>query len=253
MTTFEYETVLSTLDRHGVRTISLNRPDSLNAMNRKLIDDVARAFDDANQDASTRSMIFTGSGRAFCAGDDRREHRHPKNEPEARDLVEAIQRATRSIAFGAKPVVGAINGWAVGGGFEWAINCDFPVWAESARAFFPEASLGVFVTGGVTSLLPALVGLNKAREMLFLGQRYEAGDLLESGVAWRVVGDDVLLQEAHSTASKLADLPVGSVRSMKRVLNLCAATDLETALSLETEVTVERFLDPDTTRRLKDF
>jgi len=253
MTLFKYETISSRLDQSGVRTISLNRPGSLNAMNRQLIDDVARAFDDANDDAPTRVIVFTGNGRAFCAGDDRREHSHPENEKEARDLVDAIQRATRSISFGAKPVVGAINGWAVGGGFEWAINCDFPIWAESARAFFPEVSLGVFVTGGVTTLLPALVGLNKAREMLFLGRRYEARELLGMGVAWRVVEDDRLIDEANRVARQLADLPAGSVQAMKRVLNSCYSGDIETALSLETDATVERFLDPDTTRRIKDF
>jgi len=174
MSAFLYETILSTIGKGGVRTISLNRPESLNAMNRQLIDDVTKAFDDANADRATRAIVFTGEGRAFCAGDDRREHVHPSNEAEARDLVDAIQRATQSIVFGEKPVVGAINGWAVGGGFEWAINCDFPIWAESARGFFPEVSLNLFVTGGVTSLLPALVGLNQAREMLFFGERYNA-------------------------------------------------------------------------------
>jgi len=253
MNPFEYETVASSLDRHGVRTICLNRPESLNAMNRQLIDDVTRAFDDANEDESTRVIVFTGAGRAFCAGDDRRQHRHPVDEREARELVEAIQRATRSISLGAKPVVGAINGWAVGGGFEWAINCDFPIWAESARAFFPEVSLGVFVTGGVTSLLPALVGLNKAREMLFLGQRYGARELGEIGVAWRVVGDDHLVDEANGVARHLAGLPAASVQAMKRVLNSGYAGDIESALSMETEVTVARFLDPETTHRMKDF
>ena len=96
---FQYETVSSTVDDNGVRTIALNPPDSLNAMNRRLIDEVAVAFDDANGDPATRAIVFTGAGRA--------------------------------IVFGGKPVVGAINGWAVGGGFEWAINCDFPIWAES--------------------------------------------------------------------------------------------------------------------------
>ncbi len=135
MSAFEYKTVLSSVDDNGVRTIALNRPGSLNAMNRQLIDDVARAFDDANGDHATRAIIFTGAGRAFCAGDDRHEHVHPEDEAQARDLVDAIQRATRAIVFGEKPIVGAINGWAVGGGFEWAINCDFPIWAESARGF----------------------------------------------------------------------------------------------------------------------
>ena len=253
MSAFAYETVLSAVDGKGVRTISLNRPGSLNAMNRQLIDDVARAFDDANRDSATRAIVFTGEGRAFCAGDDRRAHVHPQGEAEARELVDAIQRATTAIVFGAKPVVGAINGWAVGGGFEWAINCDFPIWGEGAKGFFPEVSLNLFVTGAVTSLLPALVGLNKAREMLFLGERYEAAELKQMGVAWRVVPDAELRAEAQAVAGKLAALPPLSVRAMKRVLNRCAASDLNRALELETDATVAGFLDPETTERLKDF
>lgn len=253
MNSFEYETINSEVNAKGVRTIALNRPDSLNAMNRQLIDDVALAFNDANADKATRVIIFTGAGRAFCAGDDRREHVHPENETEARDLVDAIQRATRSIVLGAKPVVGAINGWAVGGGFEWAINCDFSIWAEGAIGFFPEVSLNVFVTGAVTSLLPAMVGLNKAREMLFLGDRYSAADLLEIGLAWRVVSDDALMEEAHLVANRLSELPSLSVRAMKRVLNQSASSDLNLALHLETEATIAGFLDPETTKRLKEF
>jgi enoyl-CoA hydratase/carnithine racemase len=253
MNTFEYATVLSSIDDGGVRTISLNRPDSLNAMNRQLIDDVAQAFDDANADQATAVIIFTGEGRAFCAGDDRRQHQHPENEQQARDLVNAIQQATRAIIFGEKPVVGAINGWAVGGGFEWAINCDFPIWAISAKAFFPEVSLNLFVTGAVTALLPALVGLNKAREMLFLGNRYEARELEGIGVAWRVVDDDALLDEAHTVARQLSQQPPLALKAMKRVLNQCAASDINQAMQLETEATISGFLDPETTERLKKF
>ena len=250
---FEYATVLSALTADGVRTITLNRPGSLNAMNRQLIDDVAAAFDDAHADEATRAIVFTGAGRAFCAGDDRREHVHPQNEAEARDLVDAIQRCTEAIMFGAKPVVGAINGWAVGGGFEWAINCDFPIWGESAKGFFPEVSLNLFVTGAVSSLLPALVGLNAAREMLFLSRRYTATELLALGVAWRVVADDALASEAAAVAAQLAALPTLSVQAMKRTLNATAATDLRAALAAETEATVAGFLDPLTTQLLQDF
>jgi enoyl-CoA hydratase/carnithine racemase len=253
MKELHYDTVLSTLEEGAVRCIALNRPERLNAMNRQLIDEVARAFDDANADTATRVILFTGQGRAFCAGDDRRAHIHPESEAEARDLVKAIQRATRSIIFGAKPVVGAINGWAVGGGFEWAINCDFPIWGESAKGFFPEVSLNLFVTGGVTTLLPALVGLNKAREMLFLGQRYSAKDLAEAGLAWRVVPDDRLIDEARAVARQLAELPQLPVQAMKRVLNATAAMDLHRAMQLESDATVAGFLDPETTRRLKEF
>jgi enoyl-CoA hydratase/carnithine racemase len=253
MTETTCETVLSSLDAAGVRTITLNRPKSLNAMNRRLIDEVAAAFAAAHADPATRAIVFTGAGRAFCAGDDRREHVHPESEAQARDLVEAIQAATRAIMFGDTPVVGAINGWAVGGGFEWAINCDFPIWAETARGFFPEVSLNLFVTGGVTALLPALVGLARAREMLFLGERYDARTLLDYGLAWRVVPDAMLLGEAQAVAEKLAALPPLAARAMKRVLNATAQSQLERALELETEATVKGFLDPETTRLLKSF
>lgn len=248
----QFETVLYNV-RNAVCTITLNRPDSLNAMNRELIDETAKAFAAANEDESVRVILFTGAGRAFCAGDDRREHRHPENEVEARDLVDAIQRVTDQIVLGKKPVVGAINGWAVGGGFEWAINCDFSIWAKSARAFFPEVSLNLFVTGGVTSLLPALVGLNKAREMLFLGEKYDAPALLEMGLAWLIVEDESLITEARQLAQRLTELPPLSCQAMKNVLNQTAMGDLKMAMRLETEATVAGFLDPQTTVLLQDF
>jgi len=250
---YVYETVTSSLDGDGLRTLLLNRPQRLNAMNRQLLLDVTRAFDDANADEATRVILFSGAGNAFCAGDDRREHQHPASEAEARQFVEMIQDATRAIVLGAKPVVGAINGWAVGGGFEWAINCDFALWARSAKGFFPEVSLNLFVTGGVSALLPALVGLNRAREMLFLGERYAAQALLEMGVAWRVVDDDELMAAARDVALRLARLPRRSLLSMKRVLRHTGSANFEQALQLESDATVEGFMDPLTTSLLKDF
>ncbi|NCG24182.1 MAG: enoyl-CoA hydratase/isomerase family protein, partial [Actinobacteria bacterium] len=136
---------------------------------------------------------------------------------------------------------------------EWAINCDFSIWAESAVGFFPEVSLNLFVTGAVTSLLPALVGLNTAREMLLLGDRYSADELHRLGVAWRVASDDKLLDEATAVARQLAALPTLSVQAMKRTLNHAAATDLRVAMQIETEATVIGFLDPLTTDLLKEF
>jgi len=252
MNDFSYATVLSDLS-DGIRTITLNRPECLNAMNRQLLEDTAAAFRDANEDDVTRVIIFTGAGRAFCAGDDRNAHQHPADAAEARELVELIQQVTREIVFGPKPVIGAIHGWAVGGGFEWAINCDFAIWGESARAFFPEVSLNLFVTGAVTSLLPAMVGLVKAREMLMLGDRYSAAELAELGLVWRVVADEQLNSSSLELAQRLAEAPPQALQAMKRVLNHCAQSDIETALQLETDATVARFLDPETTRRLKDF
>ena len=252
MTEYAYDTVLSECS-DGVRTITLNRPQCLNAMNARLLADTAEAFRDANRDDAARVILFNGAGRAFCAGDDRNEHVHPRSEAEARQLVESIQQVTREIVFGAKPVVGAIHGWAVGGGFEWALNCDLAVWGRSARAFFPEVSLNLFVTGAVTTLLPAMVGLVKARQMLMLGERYGADELERLGIACRVLPDDELAAESMALAQRLARQPARSLQAMKRVLNQCAQADIARALELETEATVEGFLDPETTRRLKDF
>jgi len=239
------------IGRAGV--VTLTRPKALNALTHGMVKALARALTAWAEDESVALVVVRGEGRAFCAGDDRHAHVHPQSEEEARDLVEAIQRATRAISFGPKPVVGAIYGWAVGGGFEWAINCDFPIWGESAKGFFPEVSLNLFVTGAVTSLLPAMVGLVKAREMLLLGERYEAAELLGLGVAWRVAADAALQDEAMAVARRLADLPSLSVRAMKRTLNATAATDMHRALALETDATVAGFLDPETTRRLTAF
>ncbi len=131
------DTVLSNLS-NGVRTITLNRPSVLNAMSAELVAALADAFEAANADSDTRAIIFTGAGKAFCAGADLKERGGGVAPEQARANVDCIQRVTRAMVLGGRLIIGAINGWAVGGGFEWAIGCDLAIWAESARAFFPE-------------------------------------------------------------------------------------------------------------------
>ncbi|MFT5504043.1 MAG: enoyl-CoA hydratase/carnithine racemase [Gammaproteobacteria bacterium] len=248
----QLETVkVSQEDNVGV--ISLNRPDRLNAMNSQLVYDVRLAFDWINSSDDIQVIIFRGEGRAFCAGDDRKDHQHPDSIDEAAGFVKAIQAVTSAIIFGPKLVVGEINGWAVGGGFEWAINCDFSFWSKTARAFFPEVSLNLFVTGAVTSLLPAMVGLNKAREMLLLGDQYDADTLRQMGLAYKIVDENELKEQVFAFAKRLAALPPKSSQAMKKALNKSAMMNLSEALDLETELTVSGFMDPETTRYLKEF
>jgi enoyl-CoA hydratase/carnithine racemase len=237
----------------GVCTITLNRPDSLNAMNAELLAATAQAFEAAHADPATRVIVLTGAGRAFCAGDDLRSHRQPESEAEAFGMVERIQRVTRSMVNGDRIVIGAINGWAVGGGFEWAINCDLSIWAEDAKAFFPELEWGMFPTGGVTALLPRLVGLTRAREMLFFGKRYTATELLECGLAWRVVPPERLLDETLRAAAELAARPARPLADLKRVLRRVAQPEMEAALDLETDATARAFMDPQTLERIARF
>lgn len=246
------ETVLSNLS-NGVRTITLNRPAALNAMNTELVSALVDAFEAANADPDTRVIIFTGAGKAFCAGADLKERRASVSPEQSRANTERIQQVTRAMVLDDRLIIGAINGWAVGGGFEWAIGCDLAIWAESAKAFFPEVEWGLFVTGGATAILPALVGPAKTKEMMLLGKRYSAAELHELGVAWRVVPDAQLMTEAREVANRIASLPERAVRDMKTVLNKATYADVETAMSLETDAAVRGSTDPATADRIAKF
>ena len=245
--------VVLTEQRGAVRHIVLNRPEALNAIDDALVPALTEAFRDANADTGTRAIVFRGAGRAFCAGADLKARKIAGSEAAARERAHAIQDVTRAIVFGDVPVVGAIHGWAVGGGFEWALNCDFPIWAESARGFFPEVSWGLFVTGGVSAILPNLIGLQKTKELLMLGERYSAAALHELGIAWRVAADDALLDEAVAVAERLAALPVRAVRDMKRTLNRAAYGDVAEALEREVDAVARSYNDPETFERIAAF
>lgn len=233
----------------GHRVITLNRPERLNAINGALLDDLAAALRGANADETIASIILTGSGRAFCAGDDLKEFEmQAATEGEARLHVERIQEITRLIVDSPHIVVVAAAGWAVGGGLEWAINADLVVMADDCRCFFPELALGLFVTGGVTWLLPERCGRTRALEIMLLGERFDAARAKELGIANRVVPKERLLDEAAAVAEKIASLPVAHVRALKRVVH--RATDLASAMRMETDKTIAAFLDPDTPRRI---
>ena len=144
----------------AVATVTLNRPDRLNAINPQLLDELVGALKNANADPAVHVILLTGAGRAFCAGDDLKEFdSQVGTEEETRAYIEKIQDVTRELCLNRKVIIGAVHGWAVGGGLEWVINCDFVVMADDARFFFPEISLGIFVTGGVTQLLTQQIGL----------------------------------------------------------------------------------------------
>ncbi|HUI18477.1 MAG TPA: enoyl-CoA hydratase/isomerase family protein, partial [Alphaproteobacteria bacterium] len=164
-----------------------------------------------------------------------------------------IQDVTRALALGGKMVVGAIHGWAAGGGLEWVINCDLVVMAEGTRCFFPEIGLGLFVTGGVTTLLPRLIGLKRARELILFGERFDAREALAMGLVWKLVPETDLFASADEAARRIAALPPKQVSDLKRVINRACHLDLEAALALETEATVRAFLDPETRARVAKF
>jgi enoyl-CoA hydratase/carnithine racemase len=247
-------TVLSEDAGEGVRVVTLNRPHRLNAIVPELLDDLIATLEAADRDPATRAIVLTGAGRAFCSGDDLKEFgTRAADEASTRAYVERIQDVTRAVMLGATPVVGAIHGWAVGGGLEWVINCDFAVAAKSTRFFFPEISWGVFVTGGVSELLPRLVGLQRARELIILGERFDATQAQAWGLIWKVVGDPDLMPEALALARRIAALPPGPVRDLRRILARQSGGGLDGAMAAETEATVRGFLDPKTAERIAGF
>jgi len=247
-------TVLTEEAGDGVRVITLNRPQRLNAITPELLGDLIAALQAADRDAAIRAVVLTGAGRAFCAGDDLKEFgSQSTDEATTRAYIERIQDVTRAMLLGDTPVIGAVRGWAVGGGLEWMINCDFAIAAEGSRFFFPEIALGVFVTGGVTELLPRLVGLQRARALIMLSERFDAGQALEWGLLSKVVPDAELMPEALALARRIAALPRGPVRDLRRILARHSGGGLEAAMAAETEATIRGFLDPETAKRVATF
>ena len=136
---------------------------------------------------------------------------------------------------------------------EWAVNCDFPLWAQSAKGFFPEAKWGLSVTGAITTLLPALVGPIKARELILLGEKQTADDFLRLGIAWKVVPDEQLMDETMALAKTLSTLHARSIADLKRGINLGSYSDIEKALAYEIEIAVSAHMDPQAVENIKQF
>lgn len=215
----------------GVATIWLNRPDRLNAVAPVLVDDLLTALDEVARNAGeVRAVILTGRGRAFCAGHDLKE---PTPEGDARPRLERIQEVTRRIRTLGAPVIAAVHGYAIGAGAEFALGCDLVLAADDAVFAFPEAGLGLSVTGGASRLLPLLVGPLKAKELLLLGERVDAATAREIGLVNEVLPRAELLDRARAWASAIAAKPSYSVTLAKRVVDAGVDSAMDTALELE--------------------
>ncbi len=241
------------LHTHGaVSVVTLDRPERLNAIGGGLLDDLHDALTAAHADASTAAVVLTGAGRAFCAGDDLKEFgAQAATEASIASTCARIQRITRDLMFGPKLVVGAVHGYAVGGGLEWMLNCDLVVAADDLVAFFPEMGLGHFVTGGVSWLLPRALGHQRAMELIVLGERLDAQRLYALGLVNRVVPRAQLDEAALALAGRVAARAAHATSRLKRVV-ACAA-ELDAALDREAEAAQACFASADTARRIAGF
>lgn len=211
----------------GVAVVTLNRPERLNAVAEPLVDGLLAAFDKiAHSDA--RAIVLTGAGRAFCAGHDLKEPTSP-GDPRAR--LERLQDVTRRLRAAPQPVIAAVGGYAIGAGAEFALGCDLILAADDAVFQFPEAGLGLSVTGGASRLLPRLVGVARAKELLLLGERIDAAAALSMGLINAVCLRDELQEHALMWARAVAAKPPHSVALAKRAID--AGVGLESALELE--------------------
>jgi len=244
-----------TLHAQGpVSVVTLNRPQRLNAISAPMLDELHTALEQAHADPQTRAIVLTGAGRAFCAGDDLKEFEQQSSSDTAiARMCEDIQRITRDIMFGPKLVIAAARGYAVGGGLEWMLNCDLVVAADDLVCFFPEMGLGHFVTGGVTHLLPQLVGYQRAMELFVLGERQDAASLHRMGMVNRIVPVNELLPHALELACQVASRSTAATRHLKRVIMSQQRSQLASALELEREAAMQCFADADTADRIQDF
>lgn len=238
----------------AVSLVTLQRPERLNAISGDLLVDLHRALQAAQAEPATRAIVLTGAGRAFCAGDDLKEFAEQAESPAAiAEHCERIQTITRDIMFGPKLVVGAVHGYAVGGGFEWVLNCDLVVAADSLVCFFPEMALGHFVTGAVTHLLPQALGHQRTMELIVLGERQSAEDLAALGLVNRVLPEADMLPAAMALAAEVATRSSGATARLKRALVGGVGAGVASALALEQEAAGACFADPDTARRVEAF
>jgi 2-(1,2-epoxy-1,2-dihydrophenyl)acetyl-CoA isomerase len=217
----------------SIATLTLDRPEALNALTAALKRDLLAAIRRIGRDRSVRAVVLTGAGRAFCAGQDLKERLAPEAPPLSvllREEYNPIIRAMRSLD---QPIVGAINGVAAGAGASLAFACDVRVAAEEASFALAFGRIGLVPDSGATWLLPRLVGPAKAAELALVGTPLSAADAERFGLVARVVPADALAGEARAIATRLARLAPVALAQTKRALERAWSLDLDTALDEE--------------------
>lgn len=224
-------------DEGGVRTITLNRPDVLNAFNDTMLKALSKAVRQAEKDKSVRCLMLTGAGRAFSSGQDLADVRDRYDSDTPIELGRHIRAhynpliaKLRSIE---KPVVAGVNGVAAGAGCSLALACDIRVAAESAGFIEAFVNVGLVPDSGSTFMLPRLIGVSRAMEMTFTGRKIKSEEALRIGLVNQVVADAELSSTAMKLAAKLASLPTKAIGWTKRAINAAWSADLVDQLDYE--------------------
>jgi len=219
----------------NVGVITLNRPERLNAINPDLLKDLISQLNVARQDEDAVSIILTGAGRSFCAGEDLKETQSGKSLSQWKKEIDALQETQRIILKLGKPLIAAIRGYAVGGGLEFALSCDIRIAARDAKFGFPETGVGLTITSAGTKLISQLVGLGKAKELVFTGEIIDAQQALQIGLVNQVVSDAQLLDAALNMCERIGRNSPMSLKLSRMALDEGLHTSFEQILALEAE------------------
>jgi enoyl-CoA hydratase len=217
----------------NIGIITLNRPHRLNAINGDLLRDFIDQLHAAKEDKKANSVILTGAGRAFCAGEDLKETSAGKSFETWIEEADRLQEIQRLILKLGKPLIAAVAGHAVGGGCEFAMSCDIRIAAHDAKFGFPETGVGLTVTTAGTKLLSQLVGLGKAKELIFTGEFIDADEAFRIGLVNRVVPRESLLEEAIAIARKIAERSPLAVKLSRIAIDLGLHSSFEQILEVE--------------------
>jgi enoyl-CoA hydratase len=221
--------------KQNVATITLNRPERLNAITRELLTGLIAQLQSASKDEDVAAVILTGAGRAFCAGEDLKETSAGKTHEQWVAETDGLQEVQRVILALGKPLIAAVPGYALGGGCEFAMSCDIRIAAEEARFGFPETEVGLTITTAGTKLLSQIVGLGKAKELVFTGDFVDAHEALRIGLANKVVAADSLMDEALAMARKIAEKSPLALKLSRIAIDQGLHASFEQTLELEAE------------------
>jgi enoyl-CoA hydratase/carnithine racemase len=229
-----YETIVVE-DRDRIAVITLDRP-PMNPISNQMIEELEAALDDIEENNETRVIILTGAGeKAFCAGADIGEFGQAFAEGSIKELVMTRHRLFTRIERFPKPVLAAINGYALGGGCELAMSCHLRLMAQDAAIGQPEINLGIIPGYGGTQRLPRLIGRTRAYEMLFLGDRITAARALEFGLVNRISSAASLMDDARQLAGRLAGQAPIAVQLIIDSVNRGLETSIEQGLQIEAD------------------
>jgi enoyl-CoA hydratase len=228
-----FETI--TLQKGKVAVISFNRPEAMNALSTQMAREILAALEEMEEDDGVFAAVLTAEGdRAFCVGADLKERKTMSKE-EMKKQRALFVRTFSAVAMFPKPLVAAVNGYALGGGCEFALGCDFIIAAENAVFGLPEVGLAIIPGGGGTQLLPRVIGRNRAKELIFTGRRIPAAEALRLGLVNHVVPREELMKKTMEIMEEIVQNGPVALRQAKRAINLGLEVDLATAFALEAE------------------